>query len=428
MKNEARTFRDLLVNRNFMLYISTYHIAGFGSAMTMFAIWSQVTLMTANSPFALGLATLMNTLPGILVSPWAGIFADRLPKRIILLTCHLLRALMVALLFFSTELWQLYALAVVHSMIGTFAEPPHRSFLPLLVKKEQFVSMNAFLATLNNLLQLFRPGLAGAIVATFGYKTGFAVDFYTYFVPAIALLFIRIQDNATEPGATKGKMNMRQDFREGFGYIKTQPILMYLFAFMMLMTLAMSMQGPLTMIFVGQHLAPIEQASKITGLLFSTLGVGGIIGAFVTPRLIKKISILWLLFASLAFDGGMVIIFSQAHSLILAMICFALFGIITSVNSIVQDTIIQTIVPENLRGRVYGAFGPITGPISLLSIGAGTSLAGVIGTRAVFFIAGLMEVAAVIICRLLPSYRGVRNSLSEKMSPTTQPVAQEVSA
>jgi MFS family permease len=396
--------------------------------MTMFAIWSQVTLLTNNSPFALGLATLLNTLPGILVSPWAGVVADRLPKRFILLTCHLLRAVMVALLFFSTSLWQLYALAVVHAMIGTFADPPHRSFLPLLVKKEQFVTMNSFLATLNNLLQLFRPALAGAVVGTLGYKMGFAIDFYTYFVPAIALLFIRIKDVSSETEAAKGKTNMGHDFREGLAYIKTQPILMYLFAFMMLLTLAMSMQGPLTMTFVGQHLAPIDQASRITGMLFSMIGIGGIIGAFVTPRLIKKISILWLLFATLAFDGGMVILFSQSHSLVVAMICFALFGIIGSVNSIVQDTIIQTIVPENLRGRVYGAFGPITGPISLLSIGAGTSVAGVIGTRAVFFIAGVMEVLAVIICRLLPSYRGVRNSLSEKMAPAAKQAPTEVSA
>src|SRR5690349_21203282 len=122
MKTEARAFRDLFVNRNFMLYISTFHISEFGAAMMMFAIWSQVTLLTNNSPSALGLATLMNTIPGIVVSPWAGIVADRLPKRFILLTCHLLRAVMVALLFFSTSLWQLYALAVVHSMIGTFAD------------------------------------------------------------------------------------------------------------------------------------------------------------------------------------------------------------------------------------------------------------------------------------------------------------------
>ncbi|MGZ4164203.1 MAG: MFS transporter, partial [Tumebacillaceae bacterium] len=172
MKNDFRAIRDLLVNRNFMLYISTYHICFFGGAMTMFAIWSQVTLMTDNSPIALGLATLLNTIPGIVVAPWAGILADRLSKRMILLTCHLLRASIVALLFFSTELWQLYVLAVIHSMIGTFADPPHRSFLPLLVKKEQYVTMNSFLATLNNLLQFFRPALAGMVVATFGYKTG----------------------------------------------------------------------------------------------------------------------------------------------------------------------------------------------------------------------------------------------------------------
>lgn len=433
MKNDFRAFRELLLNRNFTLYILTYHITALGSSMTMFATWSQVTLLTGNNPGALGLATVLNALPGILVAPWSGSLTDRVSKRTLLILCYVVRAVMVGLMFLSTDLWQLYLLSALQSMVGSFSEPPHRAFLPLLVKQEQYVSMNAFMATLNNFMQLFRPALAGLVISVFGYKTGFAIDFCTYFVPAAALLFIRVPDQAAQRSKQDLQENgMWREMRDGLAYIRTQPILIYLFLYLTFFTLAIGLQGPLTMVFVGQHLTTnANEASKITGLLFSATGIGGVIGAFLTPRLLKKMSMLRLLLTSLLFDGCFVCIFSLSRTFALALCCFALFGLLNSITSIAQDTIIQTIVPENLRGRVYGALGPITGPINLISMGAGTSLANVIGTRAVFFIAGLIEIATVAILRVLPLYGGVRRSLAEAI-PTmssealaTSPAQQE---
>ena len=206
-----------------------------------------------------------------------------------------------------------------------------------------------------------------------------------------------------------------QGVRDGVSYIRTEPILIYLFVFQMLLTLCMGMQGPLVYIFAGEYLGPPEQASQNVGMLFSVLGIGGIIGALVTPQLVKKLSMPILLFGTLAFDGLAVLVFSQCSTMLVALICFALFGLIMSVTNIVQDTIIQTIVPANMRGRVYGALAPITGPITILSMGAGTSLASVVGTRTMFLVAGLMEIGAAAVCRVLPSYQQVRASLLEKM-------------
>ena len=414
MKNDLRAFLELLRNRDFTLYALSFQLASFGPAMAMFALWSQAALLSGNTPMALGLATILEVLPGILVSPLAGWMADRLSKRTILITCYLLQSVVVAGMFFSTQLWQLYALAELNSTIGAFATPTHRAMLPQLVKPEQYVTMNAFLATMNNILQLFRPALAGFIVATFGYKTGYAIDFFTYLFPTIALLFVRVKETPGER-KTAERTCAWQGVREGMSYIRTQPILIYLFVFQMLFTLCMGMQGPLFYIFAGEFLGSTADASQNVGMMFSVLGVGGILGAVITPRLVKKVSMLLLLFGTLAFDGLAVIVFSQCSTMQVAVSCFAAFGIIMSVTNIVQDTIIQTVVPEYLRGRVYGALAPITGPITILSMGAGTSLAAVVGTRTMFLAAGLMEIGAAVVCRVLPSYQQVRASLLEKM-------------
>jgi len=411
-----RSYGDLLRNRNLMLYIFSYHVMHIGKQMTFFAIWGQVTHMTGQDASSLGLATMLNILPGILVAPWAGLMADRVSKQKLLIACFLTEAFLVALMFLSTELWHLYLLASLHSLVAAFGDPPHRALLPLLVKPDQYVTMNALLASLNNIFQLFRPALAGLVVAVFGAKTAFAIDFFTYFVPAIALMLIRVHDAAsTRSQSPETRTSAWQDLRGGIAYIRTEPVLLFLFVFMMMLTLAMSMQGPLIFLFAGEHLTTPDDAPRVAGLLFSTLGIGGIIGAIFTPRLLQKLPIFQLLFVALAFDGAVVVVFAFSDNLWMALSSFALLGIIGSVNNIVQETLIQRMVPEHLRGRVYGAIAPITGPMSLLSIAIGTTAAGWIGVQNVLLLAGLLEIVAVLVCRLLPSYNRVRRSATEKL-------------
>jgi MFS transporter, DHA3 family, macrolide efflux protein len=414
MFRDLSEFGRLLANRSFSLYVFSYYLAGFGATLTFFAIWAQI-YENHHSPVAIGVATMLDVLPGILIAPWAGALADRFPKRYLLIATNVLRAACVAGMYVSTELWQLYTVVALYSIFGAFEQPPHRALLPLLVRPSQYVTMNAFLATLNQFLQIFRPALGGMIVGAFGYKMAYAIDFWFYFLPAAALLFVRVSDAAAERSAEERRESgMWQEIREGVAYIRTEPVLLYLFGFMMLFTLAMGMQGALTYVFVGEYLAAPSDVSKVTGTLFSALGIGGLVGAFLTPRLIRRMSVFGLLFAALAFDGSLVLVFANSTTYWLALTCFAMFGIINSVIQIVQDTLVQTIVPEELRGRVYGAFGPITGPLSLLSVSTGTSLATVFGTRVMFMCAGLLEIGTVVFCRLLPSYKPVSRTVSDK--------------
>ncbi|WP_165898494.1 MFS transporter [Tumebacillus sp. BK434] len=420
MARNFKRFQEILKNRNFTAYITSYYVGGFANFVQMFAIWAQALRLSGQDPLALGIVTMMEILPGILISPWAGLLADRMSKRTLLFICYTLRAGTLLLMFFSSELWHLYLLAGLHSTFVAFGEPPHRAFLPLLVRPEQYVSMNSLIATMNNIWQIFRPAIGGWVVFTFGSQTAFLVGMGMYLLAPLLLTLVKVHDSAAHrTREERERSSMWQEVREGVAYIRTEPILVYLFVFMMLFTLCMGTQGTLTMLFVGQHLVPEEQASGAVGLLFSALGIGGLVGAFLTTLLVKRLPLLLLLFTSLAFDGVMVVIFAMCDTMTVAITCFAFFGIIGSVNQIVQDTLIQTIVPEHLRGRVYGAFGPITGPLSLLSVGAGTSLASVIGTRAVFMICGVMEIGAVGICRMLPSYKQVRESLAEKIPQST---------
>jgi MFS family permease len=415
MRKDLIAYRDLLRNRNFSFYVFSYYLASIGGAMTLFAIWSQAARLTDNNPMAIGLSGILDTLPSILFAPWAGLLADRYNKRNLMIFSRVMQAVSVALLLFTTELWQLYVLAALHSTFVAFEVPPHRALMPQLVREDQYVTMNSFMVTVNSLTQFFRPALAGIVVSSFGYKAGFSANVAAQLISVAALLFVTVQAIDRTKAAAAEKTGMWTEVRAGLSYIRTQPVLMYLFLFSVVMTFCFSTQGPLTQVFVGEFLADDpDQVSARVGWLFSSIGVGGVLGALVTPRLIRRLPIFLLLLVSLCFDGVIVILFSLCDTMLVAMACYAMFGIIGSVSMIVQDTLIQSIVPENLRGRVYGAFGPITGPFSLLSVAFGTSLATVIGVRGVFLLCGLLEILSVIVCRLMPTYSSVRASLAEQ--------------
>ncbi|KEO81097.1 MFS transporter [Tumebacillus flagellatus] len=417
MFKDLALYRDLVRNRNFSFYAFSYYLSSIGGTMTLFALWAQAAHMSDNNPMAIGLSGILDTLPSILFAPLAGLLADRYNKRNLLMLSRILQAVTVLGMVFTANLWQLFVLAALHSTFTSFETPPHRALLPTLVREEQYVTMNSFMATMNSLIQFFRPALAGLVVSTFGYHAGFTVNVIVQLLTVLVLLLVTVQPSQpAQPPSEKTKpAGMWGGAREGLTYIRTEPVLTYLFFLSVIMTFCFSTQGPLTQVFVGQYLSDSpDQVSARVGLLFSSIGVGGVLGALVTPRLIAKLPVFLLLLASFAFDGLMVVVFSQSSTLWVAMVCYALFGIIGSVNMIVTDTLIQRIVPDTMRGRVYGAFGPINGPFSMLSIACGTSLATVIGVRGVFLLCGLLEVLAPIVCRMLPSYRTVRAQLKEK--------------
>ncbi|GBF12597.1 MAG: MFS transporter [Tepidibacillus sp.] len=399
-------YRNLFRNRSVLLLLSSEVINSIGSTLTFFAMMAQVMHLTDRDLY-IGMVMMMEITPAILFGFVAGIIADRFDRKKIMIVSNLLRAGIISLLLFSDQLWQIYLIAFIDGIVANFFQPAKRALQPTLVKSEEYVTLNSLFSLTNSTMQIFRPAISGLVVAFLGAKMAYTVDVITFILAAGLTLGIKAPPFVEEK--KERSQQMWQDFKEGIRYIVNKTILKYIFIFQIFFTLVMSMQGALTFLYVEKYMAHGGNVEQITGYLFSMIGIGGFMGAFLSKWMIERIGGIQLLLATTIFDGVMVVWFSWTDQLPIALFIWAFFGIIGAVSSVVIETLIQHQVPEDLRGRVYGVMGPLTGPISLLSIGGGTTLSQWFGPRLVFMSAGLGEILLGIFGRIVPAYKKMEN-------------------
>ncbi len=397
-------YRQLFKNRSIILLLLSEVVNSIGSTLTFFALISQV-MQISDRDIHVGMVMMMEIIPAILFGFIAGILADRLDRKWIMIVSNLIRAVIISFLLFSTELWHIYVLAFLDGTFANFFQPAKRSLMPTLVKSEEYVTMNSLFSLVNSSLQIFRPAISGLVVAFFGIKWAYGIDMITFVIASSLLLGITSSKDIVKK--TTVNKELWQDFKIGIQYILQKAILKYIFVFQIFFTLVMSMQGALTFLYVERYMANGGNVEQITGYLFSMIGIGGIIGGVLSKWMIDRLGAIRLLLFTIIFDGAMVVWFSFTETLGVALFIWVFLGIIGAVSSVVIETLIQQQVPEDLRGRIYGVTGPLTGPISLLSIGSGTTLSQLVGPRVVFLAAGIGEILLGTIGRVIPAYKKI---------------------
>lgn len=381
-------------------------VSQFGNHLGYIARMTLVLAMTGRA-LDVGTVTLLSAVPAIVFGPVAGWLADRLPRKAIAVASNLLLAGVTLLLVQARTLPEIYALTFASAVVSSFFLPAKQAMVPSLVTREELVEMNAFNVVLQNIIQIAGPAGGGLIVGLLGFRAAFLVDAATFLFSAAMTGLVRYTQRFEEGARERARRKIGSELAEGIRFVWSNVALRYVFTFEFFLTLVMSMQGMLTILYVERYLG--EPVASRVGLLFSMIGVGALLGGAATGWVLKRMGRVPLLLAALAFDGSVVLIFSQTTRFVPAMFLFVLLGIISAVFGVTAGTIIQEETPEEKRGRVYGLRGPILSPMQLLSIGGGTALAAWVGPRWVFFGAGLGEILLSAGGRISPAYRRVRS-------------------
>lgn len=398
-------YRSLLSNRNFMLITAGETVSQFGSQLSYIARMALVLKMTGRA-LDLGTVTILSTLPSIVFGPLAGWLADRLPRRTIAVVSNLSLAIITLLFTRAHNLWAVYGLAFAAAVVSSFFLPAKQAMVPSLVGRDELVEMNAFNVSIQNIVQIAAPAAGGLIVAGLGFSGAFFIDAATFLFAATMTYLVQYRQKVGKPAPDGQRPRFRQELEEGVRFIWNNVSLRYVFAFDFFLTLIMSMQGVLTFLYVQTYLG--GPVAKRVGLLYSVLGIGAVLGSLVTGWLLHRMGKIPLLLAALAFDGTVVMLFSQTSTFPLAMFWFTLLGVILTVSGVTSGTVVQQETPEEMRGRVYGIRGPLFNPVQLLSIGGGSALAAWVGARWVFFGSGLGEVVLALGGRLSRAYEKVK--------------------
>lgn len=408
------TFRALR-HRNYRLFY-------FGHGMSLIGTWMQRTATVwlvyrlTQSPEVLGNVDFAGQIAGVVLIPFAGVLLDRWNRyRVILWTqaLSMLQALALAALVFSgtVAVWHIVVLNTILGVINSFDMPARQAFISQIVEdKEDLANAIALNSAMFNGARIVGPSVAGLAIAVFGEGLCYLFNGLSYIAILGALLAMKL--TAKTQAAAAASEDILGGLKEGFVYTyKVLPIRMVL-----LLLALVSLVGfpvlPLMPLFAGQILGG---GPETLGWLMAAFGLGALVGTiFLASRqsvvgIEKGIAV-----TSIIFAVGL-IAFSLSTTLWLSLgIAFVMgFGIIAQMAS--TNTIVQTLVEEDKRGRVMSlyvlSFGGIT-PIGSLLAG---HVAGIIGTPLTFLAGGLLVlVGAVAFAWALPAWQTAAHTIYVK--------------
>jgi len=401
----ANMFRALS-HRNYQLFFSGQGISMIGTWMTRIAT-SWLVYKLTGSALLLGVVGFSGQIPAFLLAPFAGVIVDRMNRHRLLVITQILamvQSLAMAVLALSgyIEMWHIIVLSIFQGLINAVDMPARQSFVIEMVEdRADLPNAIALNSSLVNAARLIGPSVGGVVIAAVGEGWCFAIDGISYIAVIASLLAMKVK-----PAMTVEKIkrtNILKELRDGWRYVAGSPPISKILILLAIVSLVGMPYTILMPVFAEKILGG---GPNTLGFLMASTGIGALIGAlFLASR--KTVLGLGRFIPRMAglFGVGL-IAFSFSHVLWLSMILLVATGLGFMVQMAVSNTIIQTIVDEDKRGRVMSFYTmAFMGTIPFGSLLAGT-LADQIGSPETLLFGGIgCVVAAIWFARALPRLR-----------------------
>jgi len=376
--------------RSFTLLWVGQFLSQIGDQFLFIAGLSLLDRLT-NSRAAFGGLAMAITLPQILFGLWGGVFADRWPRRYVLIGSDVARALIVLgalTVQTNADLWRLYPLASALAVTGLFFYPARNAVLPALVSPVHLLQANTMLQA-SYVLALVAGGIsAGFFVDRFGPYAAFIVDSLTFLVSALTLAWIRLPSSVNRPQPAR-RSSPSRDLLEGLRFVWTRRSLRGVAAITPFATIGIGVVQVLGLAFLTEVL---QVRGGGFGLTMAMMGVGLAIGLGVVPLLGRRIPTPWVVGFFLAAAGFATVAFSQAQTFALVLLAAFAMGLCVVVARAGMATLIQEITPNPLRGRVDSLVNLVVNGALALAQGSAGLFGQLWGPRPVLLGAGLLMV------------------------------------
>lgn len=381
-----------LKNRNFKIFF-------LGQLVSLMGIWIQnialgwLVYRLTDSAVWLGVIGFAGQIPALFLTPFAGVFADRLNRRKVLIVTQIIPMAMAftmaaLILTNSVLVWHIAAVAVINGIVLAFDNPFRHSFLlEMIGNKELLQNAIALNSTLFNSARFIGPMIGGLLIALVGEGYCFLINGITFSAVVISLLVI----NVSPTNKNTGHKSVISDLVEGAKYaFSFKPI-----RFLLILVVTTGFFGMPFQVFLPVFARDILGGdSQLLGFLTGALGAGALTGAvYLASRKGMKQLPRMIFFAAILFAMGLMSL-SLSTSIILSLVLlyFTGFGMIIQYAS--TNTLIQTIVDDSKRGRVMALYGMsflgVT-PVGSLLLGA---VSGAIGVQITLFISSIVCLGA----------------------------------
>jgi len=377
-----------LSHRNYQFFFAGQSISLVGTWMTRIAT-SWLVYRLTGSALLLGVVGFAGQIPSFVLAPFAGVLVDRWNRHRLLVVTQILalvQSLALALLTLTgvIKIWHVIALSVFQGLINAFDMPARQAFVVEMVdRREDLANAIALNSSMVNAARLLGPSIGGVVIAAAGEGWCFLGDAISYFAVIASLLAMTINPRMTRPTRDA---NMFAQLYEGWNYAtRFAPIRDVL----ILLALVSLVGMPYTVLMPVFANDVLHGGPSTLGGLMAASGVGALAGALL---LAARKSVLglgkWIPLTAAAFGAGLAV-FSFTRVTWLALLLMMLTGLGFMVQMAASNTVLQTIVDEDKRGRVMSFYTmAFMGTVPFGSLLAG-SVAERIGTPHTLLFGGI---------------------------------------
>lgn len=393
--------RELLKRKPYLFLLSAQTISNLGDWLNILALLALVGLKWHASPLAISGVMLCLTVPSIVFGSFAGVLADRFDRKTLMIISDIIRAAVVIGVVFSTQLWQVYVLLSLKTMLSALFEPSKEGKLKEIVPDDLMQPAVSASELVNNGAKIIGPGVSGIFIAAVGVQWSFYLDSLSFVLSALLLFGVprttrKLQQitNVDEP-----KTGFFKQMAKGFSFLKTKRSLLVGLIVFCLAMLFLQIADSQFIVFLRQ--IPGEPINLL-GYGMAASGAGVIAGALLLNK-IEIRSFLRTLSFSIMFDGvSFILIALLVHiPMIWIMILFPALGFLMglSVGMVVIpfNVMVQKQTPEKMTGRVFGTVNSTSTLAAVIGMSLGGVLSELIGVILAFIIGGAVLAAVGLI-------------------------------
>lgn len=365
-------------------------IAGY-VAMMLF-----VRELSGSSGTALAALAVAQGLPTFLVGPFAGVVADRFKRSHVLIASDLTSAVLYLLLPLASAPGHVYAVALLARLALTFFNPARAALLPDLVPRQRLVSANAFMQGTYSAMLIVGPAIGASLVAAFGYAPAFWFNAASFALSALfaARIAAPTPTRQTHETMRHAAASVRRDLMEGGRALLSSAALKVLFAVELFMVAGMVSFDVLEVLFIKDVLGASDAQY---GAVITAAGVGGVLAGVLLPRVTGRWreASLWAALAALFAFSFFPYANTRSYPLVLFMVLTQMFAWIGF--SALQASLLQRLVPDAVRGRIFGLAETMAGATRMTIIVVFGVLVDSLGIVVVFNLAGLVVTVGAVV-------------------------------
>ncbi len=371
-----------------------------GSEVTNIALPTIAILQLHATAAEVGLLAAAQQIAFPVLALFAGVFADRLRRRPMMIAADGVRALAIvsipiAAAFGALTLVQLYVVAIVLGVGTVIFDIAYLAYVPGLVSRADILEANTKLEVSFSGSRLVGPSLGGLLIQVIGAAQAMLADAFSFVVSVVSIIWIRqVEDSPRHPTAPQA--GVVAEIREGLRLVLHDPILRALLLMLTIGGIGFHLQDPALFLFAYRnvHLSP-----GLFGLVFGAGGAGAVVGAIVVGSVVRRLGVgnslaLSNVLLGLAFLAWPLALLGSPVLVLGALMFFA--GISDSIYNVSQVSLRQAVTPSRLQGRMTATMRTVFWGVRPISNLAGGVMAGAVGAPATIVIGSLIGMTATI--------------------------------